>query len=917
MRSLRIKSYVVYKVFFYANMLRIDNFRFAIFYVINDGAGCMTKIFVREIRKEDIEDIIDILKSAKLDFPWGLFYNATYFDIEDIWDSYRGLKDYRTIVAEIDGKVVGFLEYFPHWSEKKNMYIELIITHKDYRGLGVGRTLIKHCLARAISKDYEVLSLHTWGSNRAVHLYRKTGFVWIPSTYVYMKNFSPRLFKYDELKKIFKNPESLIDCLVDPAQKILINDHVAWKYTWRIGEREIEAIFHSKTGYLMGLRIDNDSIQIRPPKNIEYIEKKNVPIEIITSSPINAYIDEKIFALSLGTNKVTIKAKKKHKFKIGSYDFGFGLRTINQVEIALKKHINSPSVVKVTLINNKEEKIKERLNIVAGEKLSVFPKDAEIEIPSRSLKTIKLYVDGEGEAEIRYGDSKEKIYVYKNNYVKLDKEEFRSRYWHLNVKEESISTTLIPSTTLWWMFCLGDEKVTFKRVIDNMFVAESKKAIIKLRPRIRGDELHLQFEVLAKENINDYFKIAFWIEANAEKRGYHFLFPTKAETFIRLSDLYPFFPRQPIAIRKKLPQSILGIENGHRLLLMEYDSDGLISIRSVRHIRIYYPIEIKIGETVTKDIKFRISKPTKNILGKKVVEPIEISLREDKIVAKNNWIRDIEASIIVRNKHINKKLKPGEEMIVLDNLKGLGKETVHVGIKDAYKKKTIRYAIPIKANWEDKKIFLEGLSVHLEDIGASIKSIKINNKEIIQWYDNPTHTSLWMPQIYGGITYIMHLNDENKDIQIKEWEYHGNGEFSINVDKIILQRKISILDNNTILDELEATNRDYKPKKVLIEYVASLKDKILWIQAGDTIIGNEQILSRTAKRKITIITNNGEIFLEILGKGKQDIRAFQLLDLNGFLKVSWKWNIMPKKSKKKRIILTIKEPMQEIHKNIT
>ncbi|MEX0568789.1 MAG: hypothetical protein Q6363_006470, partial [Candidatus Njordarchaeota archaeon] len=161
------------------------------------------------------------------------------------------------------------------------------------------------------------------------------------------------------------------------------------------------------------------------------------------------------------------------------------------------------------------------------------------------------------------------------------------------------------------------------------------------------------------------------------------------------------------------------------------------------------------------------------------------------------------------------------------------------------------------------------------------------------------------------------LNDENKDIQIKKWEYHGNGKFSINVDKIILQRKISILDDHTILDELEATNRDYKPKKVLIEYVASLKDKILWIQAGDTIIGKEQILSRTAKRKITIMTNNSEICLEILGKGKQDIRAFQLLDLNGFLKASWKWNIMPKKSKKKRIILTIKEPMQEIHKNIT
>jgi len=80
------------------------------------------------------------------------------------------------LVAEIDGKGVGrvILEAaYPPYSELINLYV-----HSDYRGRGVGSSLVQSCIEAASARSYPVLSVMTdpVGNLPAHRLYSKFGF---------------------------------------------------------------------------------------------------------------------------------------------------------------------------------------------------------------------------------------------------------------------------------------------------------------------------------------------------------------------------------------------------------------------------------------------------------------------------------------------------------------------------------------------------------------------------------------------------------------------------------------------------------------------------------------------------------------------------------------------------------------------
>lgn len=74
------------------------------------------------------------------------------------------------LVAELDGKILGFTHYLFHgscWSEKQRIYLNDLFTHSQARGKGVGRALIEAVYKAADDADAETVYWLTQDFNEA------------------------------------------------------------------------------------------------------------------------------------------------------------------------------------------------------------------------------------------------------------------------------------------------------------------------------------------------------------------------------------------------------------------------------------------------------------------------------------------------------------------------------------------------------------------------------------------------------------------------------------------------------------------------------------------------------------------------------------------------------------------------------
>ncbi len=90
-----------------------------------------------------------------------------------------GQRDDHALVAEVDGRIVGavwarIMEDYGHVDDNTpSLAISLL---KSYRGMGIGKALMKGMLALLKEKGYAKASLAVQQANDAVRLYQRVGF---------------------------------------------------------------------------------------------------------------------------------------------------------------------------------------------------------------------------------------------------------------------------------------------------------------------------------------------------------------------------------------------------------------------------------------------------------------------------------------------------------------------------------------------------------------------------------------------------------------------------------------------------------------------------------------------------------------------------------------------------------------------
>jgi len=98
-------------------------------------------------------------------------------------------KGVEIFVAEIDRKIAGSIVLFPgkmkayEWATDAPDYpeIRMLAVDKEWRGKGLGRALIQHCMERASKQGYKEVGLHTAEfMTSAISLYTKMNFEHMP-----------------------------------------------------------------------------------------------------------------------------------------------------------------------------------------------------------------------------------------------------------------------------------------------------------------------------------------------------------------------------------------------------------------------------------------------------------------------------------------------------------------------------------------------------------------------------------------------------------------------------------------------------------------------------------------------------------------------------------------------------------------
>jgi len=139
----------------------------------------MSDVQIRLCRQADLPEVISLMNELK-----EVASGCEQFELENVRAVFTEMERYPEIylnlVAEISGKVVGFISiiFYKTVFHKGGTALinELIITHSE-RGKGIGQKLIRRAKEEAIARGMDEIEVGTEKTNQAAQeFYRKNGF---------------------------------------------------------------------------------------------------------------------------------------------------------------------------------------------------------------------------------------------------------------------------------------------------------------------------------------------------------------------------------------------------------------------------------------------------------------------------------------------------------------------------------------------------------------------------------------------------------------------------------------------------------------------------------------------------------------------------------------------------------------------
>ncbi len=161
----------------------------------------MDHIDYRLYRDSDVHAVVQMWKESRDGWPPG-FFGASDISPSSVEQEEKASGKLFTVLAFAGERLVGFCRTSPYPGETDASYVDLLNAVPDLHGTGIGKALLLDAISRSVEFGMKRIDLHTWPANmKAVPLYKKTGFFWVPDTMVYMQNYMPFLLGRPEFKE--------------------------------------------------------------------------------------------------------------------------------------------------------------------------------------------------------------------------------------------------------------------------------------------------------------------------------------------------------------------------------------------------------------------------------------------------------------------------------------------------------------------------------------------------------------------------------------------------------------------------------------------------------------------------------------------------------------------------------------------
>lgn len=134
---------------------------------------------IREATHQDIESITSIYNDAILNTNAVYREEPTTIEERMNWMLEKEQSDLPILVAIIDNQIAGFASYGPFrpWPGFRYTAEHMVYTHPQYRGRGVGKTLISALIEKAKHQHLKILIGGIDASNEtSIRLHEKLGF---------------------------------------------------------------------------------------------------------------------------------------------------------------------------------------------------------------------------------------------------------------------------------------------------------------------------------------------------------------------------------------------------------------------------------------------------------------------------------------------------------------------------------------------------------------------------------------------------------------------------------------------------------------------------------------------------------------------------------------------------------------------
>jgi GNAT superfamily N-acetyltransferase len=259
---------------------------------------------IREFEEGDAEEVARMWRESAPAWNGEGPGGGTLSTAARVAQDQRDMNTIATFIAWLpdpkDGRprAVGYCSLYPQPTEENTAYVGVLSAHPAWHGSGIGRDLLKAALDRTVALGYHRLDLHTWpGNMKAVPLYKKSGYFWVPDTSVKMENFLPAIFRLGPAQSFFREADWYADYkrdLTPQEDKEKHGELEVFTYRWERDGRSLEVVIDRKAKsviavsterYAVSTEIDDPRLPIGGARSVtwkvENRESRPLPVTIL------------------------------------------------------------------------------------------------------------------------------------------------------------------------------------------------------------------------------------------------------------------------------------------------------------------------------------------------------------------------------------------------------------------------------------------------------------------------------------------------------------------------------------------------------------------------------------------------------------------------------------------------------------